>query len=114
MGHRAQVLGFWEAGNSKLKEENDQGSRAEAVSPETNMQEEIMGESDGDEEMGDKEEELCKPCSSEDREVQGIILPELPSEQEVRLHGLRGHVPYRSWCIHCVRGCAVDKQHKRS
>ena len=29
--------------------------------------------------------------------------PQLPSEEEVKCHELT-HLPYRSWCSHCVRG----------
>ena len=34
-----------------------------------------------------------------------------PSEEEVRVHN-RTHLPYRSWCPHCVRGKA-RRHHKR-
>ena len=37
--------------------------------------------------------------------------PQLPSEEEVKCHELT-HLPYRSWCSHCVRskGRATDHQ----
>ena len=34
-----------------------------------------------------------------------------PSEEEVRIHN-RTHLPYRSWCPHCVRGKA-RRHHRR-
>ena len=35
-----------------------------------------------------------------------------PSAEEVRRHMI-SHVPYRSWCEHCVRGKAKDNPHVR-
>ena len=45
--------------------------------------------------------------------MKGLVMPELPSEEVVKAHNLAGCVPYCSWCVHCVRGCAVDKYHRR-
>ena len=36
----------------------------------------------------------------------------LPTEAEVREHNLI-HVPYRSWCVHCVRGRGQSAEHRR-
>ena len=30
--------------------------------------------------------------------------PELPNQEEVDKHFAATHVPYRSWCAHCVKG----------
>ncbi len=38
--------------------------------------------------------------------------PEQPSKAEVREHNLT-HVPYMSWCHHCIRGRAVNDQHQK-
>ena len=38
--------------------------------------------------------------------------PTAPSEQERQEHMLT-HVPFRSWCPHCVRGKAVESPHRR-
>ena len=35
-----------------------------------------------------------------------------PSAEEVRRH-MTSHVPYRSWCEHCVRGKAKESPHIR-
>ena len=35
-----------------------------------------------------------------------------PSKEEVELHN-KTHLPYRSWCPHCVRGKARRRAHKR-
>ena len=36
--------------------------------------------------------------------------PKRPSKAEVDEHML-SHLPYRSWCAHCVRGKAKSKRH---
>ena len=37
------------------------------------------------------------------RKVRKLHDPMLPSEKGVREHYCSGHMPYRSWCHHCVR-----------
>ena len=39
--------------------------------------------------------------------------PKLPNEEEVREHYLSGHMPYRSWCHHCVRGRGRERDHTK-
>ena len=46
------------------------------------------------------------------RKVKHVHDPKLPSSEEVRQHNLT-HVPYRSWCPHCVRGRGKEMDHKR-
>ena len=64
---------------------------------------------DGGSELSDVEDvfvgeeaELPKMIRCEDR----------PSEEEVKAHN-RTHLPYRSWCPHCVRGKARRGNHRR-
>ena len=38
--------------------------------------------------------------------------PEGPSKQERETHNLT-HIPFRSWCEHCVKGRARKRAHKR-
>ena len=35
-----------------------------------------------------------------------------PSKEEVALHNT-SHLPYRSWCPHCVRGKARRRNHRK-
>ena len=35
---------------------------------------------------------------------------EMPSEEEVERHNLN-HIPFRSWCPHCVKGKCVASKH---
>ena len=39
--------------------------------------------------------------------------PKLPSKEEVEEHELT-HLPYRSWCRHCVRGRGKEMPHKKT
>ena len=39
--------------------------------------------------------------------------PKLPSAEEVEAHNLT-HLPYRSWCPHCVRGKGKTMDHRRA
>ena len=38
--------------------------------------------------------------------------PQLPTAEEVQRHELT-HTPYRSWCVHCVRGRGRRMEHRR-
>ena len=38
--------------------------------------------------------------------------PKLPDAEEVRIHDMT-HLPYRSWCSHCVRGKGKALEHKK-
>ena len=37
---------------------------------------------------------------------------DMPSKEDVDSHMVT-HIPYRSWCDHCVRGRAVNDHHQR-
>jgi hypothetical protein len=39
--------------------------------------------------------------------------PLLPTEKEVQEHYVSGHMPYRSWCHHCVRGRGRERDHAK-
>ena len=40
-------------------------------------------------------------------------LPVLPSQEDVDAH-MATHIPFRSWCPHCVRGKSKGAAHKRA
>ena len=40
--------------------------------------------------------------------------PVTPTAEEVRLHRLCGHTPYRAWCRCCVAACKRDAAHRRT
>ena len=81
-----------EADDKKDSDAGKQGGQQEAV--ELNMEEGV------DEEFGK-------------RVTRKLHDPKLPNEQEVKEHNLSGHMPFRSWCPHCVRGRGKEMEHKR-
>ena len=69
--------------------------------------------------MTDVTDEVLNPVELEEEEdeegikAKGALVPTMPSQEEVEAHMLT-HVPYRSWCKHCVRGKAKGKPHFRT
>ena len=51
--------------------------------------------------------------SEEGATARGVTVPIRPSQEEVNKHMLT-HIPFRSWCPHCVKGKAVDKRHRNA
>ena len=49
----------------------------------------------------------------EAQEARIIKAPSKPSKEEVDKH-MATHIPFRSWCPHCVRGKSKGKPHKRT
>ena len=68
--------------------------------------EEEESEKEGDEEGGEQEGE------EEGRKPIGFRDPGQPTKEEKEQHSI-SHIPFRSWCRHCVRGKATRYQHKR-
>ena len=53
----------------------------------------------------DDDEMECGICMEDEEEGQLVKtkpIPERPSKEEVEIHN-KTHIPYRSWCPHCVR-----------
>ena len=63
------------------------------------VDEEVVKEHDPDEQHGD-------------RKIITVHDPKLPTEEEMR-HYLLCHLPYRSWCHHCIRGRGRERDHRR-
>lgn len=59
---------------------------------------------------GDDEEVHAEEPESGIRKPIKMANPKLPSELEIEEHEL-SHVPYRSWCRHCVRGRGKELPH---
>ena len=76
---------------------------------------------DEEEQRGDRVEEN-EDIQDDDQEREGVIAqrerarslpqPRLPSRREVQEHELT-HIPYRSWCVHWVRGAGRSDAHRR-
>ena len=91
---------------AKEKEEEDEGVQREspitggsrASSDEPGVMEQEEGDHDDEFDEGRNPEELASP--------------EGPSKHERETHNLT-HIPFRSWCEHCVKGRARKKAHKK-
>ena len=62
-------------------------------------------------EMDDEEELDAGEGVEEGQIAKGKPKPHKPSRAEVELHN-KTHIPYRSWCPHCVRGRACNDPHR--
>ena len=62
----------------------------------------MAGEDEGPEvvEMPEEDIEPCRVAPD----------PKLPTEAEVEEHRACGHIPFRSWCPHCVKGRALGER----
>ena len=78
---------------------------------------------DDDEDQRVARVEVCGDIQDDDQEREREVVaqgerarplpqPRLPSRQEVQEHELT-HIPYRSWCVHCVRGAGRSDAHRR-
>ena len=66
-------------------------------------------ESDEEDVFGEKED---TEDSSEGIEAKVMKKPEEPTQDEVDRH-MCTHIPFRSWCPHCVVGKAKNNRHLR-
>ena len=60
----------------------------------------------------DADDECIDGEAEEGRTTRGMPSPIVVSKQEKEQHELT-HLPFRSWCSHCVRGRARNMMHKR-
>ena len=60
---------------------------------------------------GEVTDEIGEGGESGERKVERMNSPGKPSPEEVEQHNLT-HLPYRSWCRHCVRGRGKEAPHK--
>ena len=73
---------------------------------------------DEEEQRGDRAE-AYEDMQDDNQEREGVVAPgerarplPQPSRQEVQEHELT-HIPYRSWCVHCVRRAGRSDAHRR-
>ena len=74
------------------------------------------GEGGGEEREGDEEEtaeDSEEGETEEARKPKAARVPTRPSQEEVDEHMIT-HLPFRSWCPHCIRGKSKGKPHKKS
>ena len=64
---------------------------------------------------GDPDEEEEKDDESVEKpKIKVAADPVTPTRNEIREHRAAFHVPYRSWCRHCVRGKAKNEAHRKT
>ena len=93
--------------------ERDMPVRPEELCP---VEGEALGKGEVDAENGDSESQLQE--FKEDDEAGArvpvrIADPRLPSADEIEQHNMT-HLPYRSWCPHCIRGKGKTMEHRRA
>ena len=76
-------------------------------------------EEEDEEEKASEEDVECHPCGdgldgyeAGNRKTVNVNSPYKPSEAEVDDHYLT-HLPYRSWCRHCIRGRGKETSHQQ-
>ena len=73
-------------------------------------------EEEGTQEQGGEREEAAQEQEGEPeeaRKAKGTKVPIKPSKEEVDEHMLT-HLPFRSWCPHCIRGKSKGRPHKKA
>ena len=92
---------------------DEQNSSRESVSPKhasDNVQDRVDPVQGGDTETPESADDHE---SDEARTARVSKLPIRPSQSEVSSH-MTTHLPYRSWCPHCVRGKSKGKPHHKT
>ena len=69
-------------------------------------------EKDNVDKEGEDNEETITLGEEEGNAVKVGKMEKAPSKEEVARH-MVNHVPFRSWCVHCVKGKAHGNQHRR-
>ena len=65
-------------------------------------------------EEDDEEDVVCEETGGGDfRFMRKLHNPKLPSKAGVEAHNLN-HLPFRSWCRHCVRGRGQEESHRKA
>ena len=85
--------------------------REQAPDEEDEAEEEKSAEEESDQEV--EGQESAEQDSGDIRVMKKMLDPCLPTREEVEQHRLT-HLPYRSWCPHCVKGRGVEKSHFRT
>ena len=62
--------------------------------------------------MGEDEFEVDTEGEPGERKTKKMQDPKMPTRTEIEEHNLT-HLPFRSWCRHCVRGRGKELPHKR-
>ena len=116
MGEERPESAFSEAGTLNSNAAEAKCENSESLRPTGQGEsgtEEVQEESAGDQQMAGEPEEVSEDDHNADEAMKAKPLrsPMNPTKAEIEEHEIT-HLPYRSWCSHCVRGKAVDDQHR--
>ena len=110
-GYRVYLSGFYGAGAEPMRLASCEERVTQTVRPKCEIfacgdVELGSGEIDVDVEIGDPSEDegRCVPRK--------VAEPRMPTQVEIEEHNIT-HLPYRFWCIHCVRGRGEQAGHLR-
>ena len=100
--------------NLSGRHENEMANEHEASeqSAQLGTEDETSKEVESAKAVADEDVE-CEEDSNEAAQTKRMFAPSAPSRQEALEHACT-HVPYRSWCPHCVAGKAKSKKHQSS
>ena len=98
---------MWQELADEIKDGAKEKREAEEVDEQGGQQKDIeLKDSDND-------DDEARGLDAGRRRVKKVHFPKLPNEEEVREYYLSGHMPYRSWCHHCVRGRGRERDHTK-
>ena len=89
------------------REVGDAGRRKGSKTERAELNSEEVEEAELKDENSDADDHECGK-----RAPKRVADPKMPTQAEIDEHNLT-HMPYRSWCIHCVRGRAETSGHRR-
>ena len=69
-------------------------------------------EAGGEDEREDEDFVCTETAAGDFRRLKKMHDPKLPCRADVEAHNFT-HIPYRSWCRHCVRGRGQEEPHRK-
>ena len=97
------TVGAGMASSSKSEERRrDEARDQKTQDMESENELELFGPSSNDDE----------PVPDEGQDARRVSRPNQPTTEEILQHEIT-HIPYRSWCQHCVRGKCNNPPHRR-
>ena len=71
------------------------------------------GEMEMEAELSDDGSEGGRGMEAEGRKTKRYQNPRMPSREEIEDHEVAGHLPFRSWCTHCIKGKGQAEAHRQ-
>ena len=89
------------------------GLRQDGDTAEAKIHVEELPVEEGADKGEDQQEVAEGPDEEEGQQPKVTRVPKGPTRKEREEHEAT-HIPYRDWCAHCVRGRAINRQHRRT